>query len=387
MARTLKVGIVGAPRGSGFMTGFGAVSETKVVAFCDTSAEALARAGERYGVDRLYTEYDAMLDSGIDIVVVATPMPLHVPMSVRALEAGKHVLSEVPAATDLDQCWQLLQAVRRSGKQYMMAENYCYRKEVMLIRGMAEQGLFGELYFSEGEYVHELKELNERTVWRRRWQTGRNGNTYPTHSLGPVLQWMKDRVVSVVCMGSGHHYRDPRGAHYENEDTTLTLCKLSRGGLVKLRLDMLSERPHIMNYHALQGTKGCFESARGFGDVSKVWLADYCRNRNEWKPLAEFEAEFLPEMWRNPPEEAVRAGHGGGDYFEVRDFVDSILNDAEPPISVYDALDFTVPGLVSEESIHRGGAPLPVPDFRTIERYPDDLPPELRDSRILSVPE
>jgi hypothetical protein len=65
--------------------------------------------------------------------------------------------------------------------------------------------------------------------------------------------------------------------------------------------------------------------------------------------------------------------------------VNSILRDTEPPISVYDALDFTVPGLVSIESVERGGAPLPVPDFRAIQQFPDDLPPELRHSSILSV--
>jgi predicted dehydrogenase len=381
----LQVGIVGAPRGSGFMAGFGAVTETEVVACCDVEPEALARVRERYGIERLYTDFAAMLASGIDIVVVATPMPLHVPMAVQALDAGKHVLSEVPAATDLDQCWDLVQAVRRSGRKYMMAENYCYRKPSMLLKRMAEHGLFGELYFGEGEYIHELKELNEQTKWRRRWQTGRNGNTYPTHSLGPLLQWMQDRVVSVACMGSGHHYRDPRGDIYENEDTTLTLCKLARGGLVKLRLDMLSERPHHLTYYALQGTKGCFEEARGLGDVAKVWLAEYSEKKNQWRPLADFEAEFLPEWWRNPPEEAVRAGHGGGDYFEVRDFVDSILSDSQPPVSVYEALDYTVPGLVSQESIARGGTALPVPDFREIQRYPEDLPAELRESGIRRV--
>lgn len=381
----LQVGIVGAPRGSGFMAGFGAVSETEVVAFCDARPEALARAGERFGVARRYTELAAMLDSDIDIVVVATPMPLHGPMAVQALNAGKHVMSEVPAATDLDQCWELIQAVRRSGQKYMMAENYCYRKNSMLLKSMAEQGLFGELYFGEGEYIHELKELNEQTKWRRRWQTGLNGNTYPTHSLGPLLQWMRDRVVSVSCMGSGHHYRDPRGAIYENEDTTLTLCKLASGGLIKLRLDMLSERPHHLTYYALQGTKGCYEEARGLGDMAKVWLEDHSEKKYAWRPLADFEAEFLPEWWRNPPEEAVRAGHGGGDYFEVRDFVDSILRDTEPPISVYTALDYTVPGLVSQVSIAQGGTALPVPDFRAIQRYPEDLPAELRESSIRSV--
>ncbi len=93
----------------------------------------------------------------------------------------------------------------------------------------------------------------------------------------------------------------------------------------------------------------------------------------------------MPEMWRNPAEEALKAGHGGGDYFEIREIVDCIVNDTKPPVDIYDALDMTVPGLVSEESINRGGTPIHVPDFRTIKNFPDDLPRLLKNSEIISV--
>src|SRR5262249_19106062 len=157
----------------------------------------------------------------------------------------------------------------------------------------------------------------------RKWQTGINGNTYPTHSLGPILQWMPgDRVVSVCCAGSGHHYRDPRGDHYENEDSTVTLCKLRSGGLVKLRLDMLSDRPHAMTNYQRQGTDGAYESARAEGDTHRIWLRSHGRDASAWLPLEALEAEFLPEMWKQANETARRAGHGGGDYFEIVDFVD-----------------------------------------------------------------
>lgn len=93
----------------------------------------------------------------------------------------------------------------------------------------------------------------------------------------------------------------------------------------------------------------------------------------------------MPDMWRNPPEEALKAGHGGGDYFEIREFVDCIIKDAKPPVDVYDAMDMTVPGLLSEESIRKGGMPIPVPNFRKIKHFPDDLPKVLQKKRILSV--
>ena len=134
------------------------------------------------------------------------------------------------------------------------------------------------------------------------------------------MQWMNDRVTSVNCLGSGHHYKDPRGIHYENEDTTLTLCKLASGGLVQLRLDMLSNRPHNMAYYSLQGTKGCYEAPRGPSDQHKIWLAERSREPSAWQPLSDYES-FLPEPWKNPPPEAKKAGHGGGDFWVIDDFV------------------------------------------------------------------
>lgn len=361
MSTDLTVGIAGGSRGSAFVRAFGAFTGVKVTALCDISPEVLERVAEQFGIPNRFTDYQQMLDSGIDIAVVATPMPEHVPQSVAALERNIHVLSEVPAAVTLQECCDLVDAVRNSSAKYMMGENYCYVKTNVLIKEMVRRGLFGELYFGEGEYVHELKGLFAVCPWRRTSALMKRGCTYPTHSLGPVLQWFDRPVARVACFGSGaYSLGDPQ---YIHDDTSLTLCELRGGGLVKIRLDMLSNRPHNIAYYSLQGTKGCYEAPRGMGDDHKVWLADFSSDPNQWRPLSDFE-EFLPELWRNPPEEALKAGHSGGDYFQVRDFLDAIQEGREPAIDVYHALDFTVPGLVSEQSIAQGGIPLPVPDFR-----------------------
>ncbi len=361
----LKIGLVGARRGASYIHGFRAVTDCEVAAVCDIDAERAAQAAADHGVEHRFTDYETMLDSGVvNAVVLGTPQNLHAPQAAAALRRGIHVISEVPAATDLMQCCQLVDAVRASDAIYMLAENYTYMLPNVLVRRMAEAGVFGQLYFAEGEYVHELKGLNEITTWRRRWQTGRNGITYPTHSLGPVMQWLKERITSVSCLGSGHHYTDPRGDAYELEDTTLMLCKTEKGSLIKVRLDMLSERPHNMTYYSLQGTEGCYEAARGMGDAPKVWIRGRCPDAQTWCPLMEFRDEFLPEEWKNPPAEAVKAGHGGGDYWQARDFATAVIEKRQPEMDVYFALDITVPGLISEQSIALNGAPVRVPDFR-----------------------
>lgn len=383
MKNKLKVGIVGAPRGQSFIRSFQAIEETDVIAICDLNIDVVEGVASQFNIDQMYTEFEEMVQSDLDIVVVSTPMPLHAPQSTLALQEGKHVISEVPAATDLQQCWELAKSVENSKKKYMMAENYVYTRENILIRELAMQGLFGDIYFGEGQYLHELKSLNEITKWRRKWQTGRNGCTYSTHSLGPVLQWFEDRVCTVSCFGSGHHYEDSEGKQYENEDTISMICKTTRGGLVEIRVDMLSDRPALGQYYSLQGTKGCYEAARGLGDQPKIWLAEHS-DQIAWQSLSDFEEQYMPEIWRNPSMEALQAGHGGGDYLEVREFVDSIINDTKSPIDIYESLDMTVPGLVSEVSINRESIPVEVPDFRSIKRFPEDLPSILRDSEIVS---
>ena len=383
MKNKLKVGIVGAPRGQSFIRSFQAIEETDVIAICDLNIDVVEGVASQFNIDQKYTEFEEMVQSDLDIVVVSTPMPLHAPQSTLALQEGKHVISEVPAATDLQQCWELAKSVENSKKKYMMAENYVYTKPNILIRELAMQGLFGDIYFGEGQYLHELKSLNEITKWRRKWQTGRNGCTYSTHSLGPVLQWFEDRVCTVSCFGSGHHYEDSEGKQYENEDTISMVCKTTRGGLVEIRVDMLSDRPALGQYYSLQGTKGCYEAARGLGDQPKIWLAEHS-DQIAWQSLSDFEEQYMPEIWRNPSMEALQAGHGGGDYLEVREFVDSIINDTKSPIDIYESLDMTVPGLVSEVSINRESIPVEVPDFRSIKRFPEDLPSILRDSEIIS---
>ena len=159
MKEELKVGIVGANRGSSFMAPFTSISETKVTAICDISEDALEGIDEKFGINQRFTQYEEMLDQ-IDIVVLATPENLHVPQSILALQAGKYVISEVTAAVSIEQCHQLVETVQNSQAKYMMAENMCYHKPNVLIKNMVRQGVFGKIYFGEAEYVHDIKFLH-----------------------------------------------------------------------------------------------------------------------------------------------------------------------------------------------------------------------------------
>jgi predicted dehydrogenase len=364
----LNLGIAGAcGRGGSFKQVLDAFGELRVLAVCDTNTDRLHDAALRFGAAEEYADYGEMVArSDLDAVIVGTPMPFHVPQAIAALDRGISVLSEVPAGVSVEECRELVWACRRSKAIYMMAENYTYMKPNILIRELVRRGLFGATYYAEGEYLHELKGLNEITRWRRKWQTGIDGVTYGTHSLGPILQWMAgDRVTEVCCAGTGHHYRDPRGDPYENEDTCVMLCRMRSGALAKVRVDMLSDRPHAMTNYSLQGTDGCYESARAQGDRHRIWLRTLSRDPNEWLDLEGLYADFLPEDWVQKEGLARQAGHGGGDFFELLEFVDAVTGRRAATIGIHEAMDMTLPGLVSQRSILEGGRWLEVPDSRT----------------------
>ncbi len=370
----LKVGIAGA-RGLSTIKGFQAIPGVTVEALCDLDEALLENQSKKNNIPKTYRVFEDMLESDIDAVVIATPMQCHVPQTLAAMEAGKHILSEVTAGVTMDELWWLTEAVEKSNKVYMMAENYCYIPENQIVLNMVKQGLFGEIYFGEGEYLHDIKDLsvypNGKTSWRSYWQLGKRGAFYPTHSLGPVMQWFQgDRIKSISCFGSGWH-TDNR---FRQDDTSLTLCQLESGKLIKIRVDCISNRPHNMTYYSLQGTKGCYEASRGLNDSPKIWFEgmDESNDKVEWKPLKDF-YEYLPERYQNATEDQKSAGHWGGDFFIIEDFVNAIINDEKPIIDVYDACEWTAVGLLSELSVMNGGRTIDMPDFRNSKRTKDQI--------------
>ncbi len=360
----IKVGLAGG-RSLSTLMGFRAIEDVEVAAVCDLNADLLQRISREQGIPRTYRVFEDMLEADIDAVVIATPMQCHVPQALSALEAGKHVLSEVTAAVTMDELWWLIEAVEKSGKVYMLAENYCYSPEVQLVSSLVRRGMFGEIYYGEGEYLHDIRDLavypDGKTSWRSYWQLGKRGAFYPTHSIGPVMQWFQgDRIASLCTLGSGRHM----SATLRQEDTTVTMCQLESGKLARIRVDCMSPRPHNMAYYQLQGTKGCYEAPRGLGDDHKVYLEGHdAHDHPHWRPLKDFE-EFLPERFRLATQAQREAGHGGGDFFIVQDFVDAITKGTPPAIDVYQAAEWTAVALLSELSITNGGRMMDMPRFR-----------------------
>ncbi len=367
MSKKLKIGIAGV-RGLSTVMGFNAMEDVEITALCDLDADVLGCEADKLNISaqHRYRVFDDMLESDIDAVVIATPMQCHVPQAIAALEAGKHVMSEVTAGVTMDELWWLCESVEKYGKTYMMAENYMYMPNVQLVKELARKGMFGECYYAEGMYIHNIDPLfvypNGKTSWRSFWQCGKRGAFYPTHSLGPVMQWFPDDHITEISTFSPGVYNQ---LGLKQDSGTTTMCRLESGKLVQLRVDCLSPRPHRMAYYHLQGTKGAFETAAGLGDQDKIsFLSDTNLSHDmKWQPLTDYN-EYLPGRYRAATAEQAGAGHGGGDFFIVADFIDAIRTGAKPAVDVYDACEWTAVGLLSELSVVNNGRTMTLPRFR-----------------------
>jgi predicted dehydrogenase len=313
------------------------------------------------GHGKAYRHFEDVVDD-CDLIILASPQQYHAPQAAMALRAGRHVLSEVPAAVSMEQVQMLLGAARESDALYMIAENYCYFRENLIVAALARSGALGKLYFGEAEYLHEMKSWHRPgggdPSWRYFWQVGKNAITYPTHSLGPLLQWMDDRIVALSCIGTGR-WTSPEN---EMEDTVTLSARTRKGGLIRMRLDLLSNRPEVYNYYSLQGTGGAYESGRGFDDKPRLYL-EGVNTHNQWKTLEEAAGDLLPARYATPP---AGTGHWGSDAWPLLDMLDAIENGVKPPLDIYAALNMTLPGIVSEQSISAGGGWMAVPDPLTM---------------------
>ncbi|MEE2658466.1 MAG: Gfo/Idh/MocA family oxidoreductase [Candidatus Latescibacterota bacterium] len=357
----LRIGIVGAcARGRAFRKALqDRQPHVHLAALCDIDGDALAQAVQSMGAERGFCNFEEMFNDGdIDAVIIASPMHLHARQSVAALECGLHVLSEVTPAVTVEECRQLVRAATASTGIYMLAENCNYTTQSLVVGELVRRGLFGTCYYAEAEYLHEVKELNERTPWRRKWQTGIDGITYGTHSLGPVLSWLAgDRVTEVSCAGSGSHYTDPRGDAY-HQDTSVMLCRLASGGLIKVRVDMTSERPPVTTTYQLQGTGGCYESARRDDEGDRVWLRELTDDPHCWLDLDDLVECYLPASWRERP--VGTGGHSGSDERVTHAFINAVIDGKSPQPGIHEAMDMTLPGLVSQRAVaSRGWEPVP----------------------------
>ncbi|MGB2819516.1 MAG: gfo/Idh/MocA family oxidoreductase, partial [Phycisphaerae bacterium] len=149
-----------------------------------------------------------------------------------------------------------------------------------------------------------------------------------------------------------------RGIRFKATDSTTVLIKTAKGVMIDLRYDTKSTRPHPRTtYHHLQGTSGAYESR-----LDGVWLRGRSKG-SQWEPLEKYSKEFEHDLWKQHRARAASSGHGGADFFVIREFLRCLRSGAAAPIDVYDAAAWSCIIPLSAKSIAEGSGAVEVPDF------------------------
>jgi hypothetical protein len=313
-------------------------------------------------------------------------------MAVYAMQQGKHAATEVPAATTMDECWQLVETSEKTRKHCMMLENCCYDFFELLTLNMVRQGLFGEIVHAEGAYIHDLMDLNfdkngYADMWRLK-QNMKNGNLYPTHGLGPIAQCMNinrgDRFDYLTSMSTNDFMMAARanelaakddffkpyvGKSYRGNMNTTTI-RTAKGKTLMVQHDVSSPRPYS-RIHLVSGTKG----------VASKWPSPQrIAFGHGWlKPeeLKQYEEKYTPEIVKKIGELAKQiGGHGGMDFMMEWRLVDCLRNGLPLDQDVYDAAAWSSITPLSQKSIANRSSGVDVPDF-TRGNWQTNAPVEL----------
>ncbi|MES2378495.1 MAG: Gfo/Idh/MocA family oxidoreductase [Bacteroidota bacterium] len=370
--------------------------DVEIVAICDTQERSLKYCREYIAKKGkpAPTEYTGGLDAykklldrkDIDAVIIATPWQFHHPQAIDAMKAGKYVGCEVIAGLSVDEHWDIIRTSEKTGMPYMTLENVCYRRDVMAALNMTRQGLFGEIVHVEGGYQHNLRNVlfngkggvefgtdaYSEAQWRTQFNIDTDGDLYPTHGAGPVMQYIDinrgNRFTSLTSFSSkarglGAYVEEKAPGNpaakinYKNGDVTQTMINCANGETVLLTHDTHLPRPYSLGFR-VQGTKGLWMDVN-----NSIYIDHKSKNDDAWDKASEWFAKYDHPLWKKYEKEAVGAGHGGMDWFVFNAFVESVKQKKQTPIDVYDSMTMSVIAPLSTKSIKEGNKTQEFPDF------------------------
>ena len=395
---TVRVGFIGlGMRGPGAVSRWTHIPGTKIVALCDLSPERVEKSQEilkNAGMPEA-TSYSGSEDAwkklceqeDIDLVYIATDWKHHAEMGVYAMEHGKHVAIEVPAAMTLDEIWQLINTSEKTRKHCMQLENCVYDFFELTSLNMAQQGVFGDVLHVEGSYIHNLEDFwpSYWNNWRMDYNRKHRGDVYPTHGLGPVCQAMNihrgDKMnylvsIDTKAVGNPAFIKEKTGEEvtdFRNGEHTCTLIGTEKGKSILIEHNVTSPRPYNRMYQ-LTGTKGFANKypvsgyALDGGEIDPEIAANH-ENLNAHDFVPEEVKEALMEKYKHPIvkdiEELAKqvGGHGGMDFIMDYRLIYCLQNGLPLDMDVYDLAEWCCLIPLTEISLDNNSAPVEIPDF------------------------
>lgn len=374
MQQKWKVGVVGAGHagwpGGTYSKLFSLYPRTEVTAVCDIDSENLEKAGKALKLkdSQLFTNYGDFINADIDVVMIATPMPLHAEQTIKAMESGKHVLCELTAATTITDCERIVDTVKKTKKTYMMAENYSYFYYIREWKKIISKGKLGKIYYAEADYIHEIKDLLiDKKTGKTLWRVDRPPLYYCAHSLGPLLCLMDDRIIKTTASGKQVNIMPDLGIGAI--DMQVALFETQKGATIKILRSQVAPRYPLIIFYSLYGTKGFVENGRRIGkqeghlninaDTEGMLYVEDGKGYEKGARIIDcrLAAPSAPE------EVKIGIGYGSAEYYLILDFIRALDNNIKPPIDVIKAMDYTVPGIIAHEAAMESNVWMDVPLF------------------------
>ncbi len=353
----VRLGVVGLGRGASVAEEAIGLDKYEICAICDNDPEKVEKTKKLYESKgcknfKCFENYDEMLKSDINTVFIATYAIDHVNFAIKAMEAGKNVISEIPAVNSIEEAKTLRKAVKAHPEvKYICAENCFYWAFIQAYKGMYDAGKFGDIVYAESEYIHtyDFRTAKQEDFPKEHWRSYNPAIKYITHNLGPLLHIMNDRVVSVSCM-----HPEPAYTPYRPPKNDVAIFKTAKGAVIKILICFDAFIGSTHNFELI-GTKGSImtdkskptEDAHSFGFFSDI------PGRPHYATELPLKTFFPGESYGN---------HGGADAKMMKDFIRCLLEDTEPPIDVDMAIRITIPGIIASESAKKGGEVMSIPD-------------------------
>lgn len=341
--RKIRVGIVGygvCQFGAAF--GFQDHPNVEVVAVSDLLPDRCAGLAKACRCAKTFPSLEELVkDDTIEAVFVATDAPSHARHCLEVLKHGKHVASAVPAVFgSLEEADKLFQAVKKSGRKYMMFETSCFHEDLFAMRQIYSAGGLGKLVYSEGEYYHYMETPIDSY---KGWRVGLPPQWYPTHSNAYYVGVTGGSFTEVSCIGmpSRIEHLQPKNNRYKNAfGTEIALFRTSEGGTSRMAVSW--DTP---------GAGGEMGRVRG--------------QRGSFYGKYEGLERALPNTTRPPlPPGVSGGGHGGSHGHLMNEFVTAILQDRQPLVDIAMAMNLTAAGIVAHQSALKDGEWMKIPQYR-----------------------
>jgi hypothetical protein len=391
---TVRVAIIGlGMRGQGAVRRLSYIEQAQIVALADVVAASVEKGQqtlESRGKSRAdeYTHTDGWKEicqrDDVDLIYICTHWDLHAPIAIYAMEQGKHVATEIPAALTMEEAWALVNTAERTRRHMMMLENCNYDFFEMATLNMAQQGLFGEIVHAEGAYIHDLRSMlfaeegepgHYWNMWRLEHNAEKDGSLYPMHGLGPIAHALNihrgDRMEFLVSLSSNQFGltayakekfgKDSQYARrdYAKGDMNTTIIKTAKGKTIKIQHDVTSPRPYS-RIHMLSGTKGFAQKWPRTGIALEPdghrWLSDARLD----SLLKAYEHPIVTEVGEKARQVG---GHGGMDFIMDYRLIYCLHHGLPLDQDVYDAAEWSSIIELSQVSAANQGMPVRIPDF------------------------